>query len=42
MKLAMWSSYYHDIQPEDAVLELEKQLLVLCGKTEDEVLPRSM
>ena len=24
MKLAMWSSYYHDIQPEDAVLELEK------------------
>lgn len=25
-----------------AVLELEKQLLVLCGKTEDEVLTRSM
>lgn len=24
MKLSMWSSYYHDIQPEDAVLELEK------------------
>lgn len=24
MKLAMWSSYYHDIQPEDAVLEMEK------------------
>lgn len=24
MKLAMWSSYYHDIQPEDMVLELEK------------------
>ena len=24
MKISMWSSYYHDIQPEDAVLELEK------------------
>lgn len=24
MKLSMWSSYYHDIQPEDMVVELEK------------------
>ena len=25
MKLSMWSSYYMDLSPEDAVLELEKQ-----------------
>lgn len=24
MKLSMWSSFYHDLQPEDMVLELEK------------------
>ena len=35
MKLSMWSSYYIDLSPEDAIVELEKNGYSYCELSDE-------